>query len=151
MTEHIGLAADHGGRQLKQFLMTALQSQGVALLDLGVPVQSSESVDYPDYASKLCKKIIAGDISRGILLCGTGIGMSIAANKWPGIRAALVWDEFTARMAKAHNNAQVLCLGERVVTQHRAVDYVNLWLNTDFEGERHQKRLNKINEITEQN
>ena len=140
----LGIASDHGGRQLKQFLIDNITNNEQTLVDLGVPVDDASSVDYPDYASALCQKVASGELEQGILVCGTGIGMSIAANKWPGIRAALVWDNFTAQMSKEHNNAQILCLGERVLNFHRAAEYVKIWLEAKFAGDRHQRRLDKI-------
>jgi ribose 5-phosphate isomerase B len=144
MSERIGIASDHGGRVLKEKVSQYLRSLGYQVIDFGVPVEDADSVDYPDYAQTLAKEVSQGQISRGILICGTGIGMSIAANKIPGIRATLVWDEFTARMARLHNDANILCLGERVLNHDRALEYLHIWLKTEFEGKRHQTRLDKI-------
>ena len=144
MEKRIGIASDHGGRELKKHIIEYLKSNQYDVIDYGVPVDDSTSVDYPDYAEKLSQDISKQELSRGILICGTGIGMSIAANKVPGIRATLVWDEFTAKMSRAHNDSNVLCLGERVLNHYRAVDFVKLWLETEFEGSRHQRRLDKI-------
>jgi ribose 5-phosphate isomerase B len=144
MSERIGIASDHGGRVLKEKVSQYLRSLGYQVVDFGVPVEDADSVDYPDYAQTLAKEVSQGQISRGILICGTGIGMSIAANKIPGIRATLVWDEFTARMARLHNDANILCLGERVLNHDRALEYLHIWLKTEFEGKRHQTRLDKI-------
>ncbi|HYX33607.1 MAG: ribose 5-phosphate isomerase B [Pseudobdellovibrionaceae bacterium] len=144
MSERIGIASDHGGRVLKEKVSQYLRSLGHQVFDYGVPVDDADSVDYPDYAQTLAKEVGQGQLPRGILICGTGIGMSIAANKISGIRAALVWDEFTARMSKLHNNANILCLGERVLNHDRALEFVNIWLNSEFEGSRHQNRLDKI-------
>ncbi|WP_141731037.1 ribose 5-phosphate isomerase B [Oligoflexus tunisiensis] len=144
MSERIGIASDHGGRVLKEKVSQYLRTLGYQVVDHGVPVDDADSVDYPDYAQTLAKEVSQGKLPRGILICGTGIGMSIAANKIPGIRAALVWDEFTARMSKLHNDANILCLGERVLNHDRALEFVKLWLNTEFEGSRHQNRLDKI-------
>jgi ribose 5-phosphate isomerase B len=144
MSERIGIASDHGGRVLKEKVSQYLRSLGHEVVDFGVPVDDADSVDYPDYAQTLAKEVSLGQIPRGILICGTGIGMSIAANKISGIRAALVWDEFTARMARLHNDANILCLGERVLNHDRALDYLHIWLKSEFEGKRHQTRLDKI-------
>lgn len=149
MSNRIGIASDHGGKILKAKLSQYLQAQGVELQDFGVDVDSQESVDFPDYAAKVARALSEGQISRGILVCGTGIGMSIAANKFPGVRAALVWDEFTARMSRLHSNSNILCLGERVINHERALDYLQLWLSTPFEGGRHQRRIEKIHHLEE--
>jgi ribose 5-phosphate isomerase B len=144
MSERIGIASDHGGRVLKEKVSQFLRSIGKEVVDFGVPLDAAQSVDYPDYAAILAKEISQGQIPRGILICGTGIGMSIAANKIPGVRAALVWDDFTARMSRNHNDANVICLGERVLNHDRALDFVRIWLDSKFEGSRHQARLAKI-------
>lgn len=144
MSERIGIASDHGGRVLKEKVIRFLRSLGHEVVDFGVPVDDADSVDYPDFAQTLAKEVSVGQLPRGILICGTGIGMSIAANKISGIRAALVWDEFTARMSRLHNDANILCLGERVLNHDRALDYLHIWLKSEFEGKRHQTRLDKI-------
>ncbi len=144
MSERIGIASDHGGRVLKEKVSQYLRSLGYQVVDFGVPVDDADSVDYPDYAQTLAAEVSLGQLPRGILICGSGIGMSIAANKVSGIRAALVWDEFTARMSRLHNDANILCLGERVLNHDRALDYLHIWLKTEFEGKRHQTRLDKI-------
>ncbi len=144
MSERIGIASDHGGRILKEKIRVFLLSQNLPVFDFGVPVDASQSVDYPDYAKDLAEQVGDGRLRRGILVCGTGIGMCIAANKIKSVRAALVWDEFTARLCRQHNDANVLCLGERVLNHDRALDLVNIWLNTAFEGGRHSTRLEKI-------
>lgn len=147
MSETIAIASDHGGRQLKQKIKELLQSLKLTVQDFGVPPDDALSVDYPDFAKQVAKAVADQKADRGILVCGSGIGMSIAANKIKGIRAALVWDEYTARMSRAHNNANILCLGERVVNHDRALDFVKIWLETAFEGDRHQKRLDKIHNM----
>lgn len=146
----IGAASDHGGRELKSRILDYLKSLAIDTYDYGVPHHDKSSVDYPDLAKKLCDEIGNGTIQRGILICGTGIGMSIAANKFSGIRASLVWNEYTARMARLHNDSNVLCLGERVLNHERALDLVKIWLDTSFEGGRHQQRLDKITRIETQ-
>jgi ribose 5-phosphate isomerase B len=108
---------------------------------------NGDAVDYPDYAGKVARAIANGEAGEGILICGTGIGMSIAANKFPGVRAALISDEFTARMSKEHNNANIIVMGGRVLTPARASELVAIWLETPFAGGRHQRRLDKITEI----
>ncbi len=144
MSERIGIASDHGGRVLKEKVSQYLRSLGYQVVDFGVPVDDADSVDYPDYAQTLAAEVSLGQLPRGILICGSGIGMSIAANKISGIRAALVWDEFTARLSRQHNNSNIICLGERVLNHDRALDYLHIWLKTEFEGKRHQTRLDKI-------
>ncbi len=147
MSTKLGIASDHGGKELKHLIAEFLKAKGFEVVDYGVAVDSDKSVDYPDYAEVVARDVTHGKVEKGVLICGTGIGMSIAANKIPGIRAALVWDEFTARMASAHNNANILCLGARVLNHHRAVELVDLWLATSFEGSRHKTRLDKIQQL----
>jgi len=108
-----------------------------------------ESVDYPDYALPVAEKVAAGEFERGILVCGTGIGMSIAANKVPGIRCALVHDTFSAKATREHNNTNVLAMGERVIGPGLALDIVKIWLETEFQGGRHERRVDKITQIEE--
>jgi len=139
------IGSDHGGLELKQAVQAALASRGMAFDDYGT--SNSDSVDYPDFAEKVAGAISRGDAELGILICGTGIGMSITANKFPGVRAALATDEFMAQMAKEHNNANILVLGGRVLTVELAVKMVNIWLDTAYEGGRHQLRLDKIAKV----
>jgi len=139
------IGSDHGGLTLKSALKSYLERRGVALQDAGT--DSDASVDYPDFGEKVAEMVSNGDAEAGILICGTGIGMSIAANKVPGIRAALVTDVFMARMAKEHNNANILVLGGRVLDEQKACDLVGTWLDATFEGGRHQGRLDKIKKI----
>jgi ribose 5-phosphate isomerase B len=136
------IGSDHGGLALKTALESYLKRRGFDVSDAGT--DSDASVDYPDFGQKVAETVIAGEAELGILICGTGIGMSIAANKIPGIRAALVTDVFMARMAKEHNNANVLVLGGRVLDEQKACDLVGAWLDATFEGGRHQSRLDKI-------
>jgi ribose 5-phosphate isomerase B len=136
------IGSDHGGLVLKAALNSYLTRRGFEVTDAGT--DSDISVDYPDFGQKVAESVIAGDAELGVLICGTGIGMSIAANKIPGIRAALVTDVFMARMAKEHNNANVLVLGGRVLDAQNACDLVGAWLDATFEGGRHQIRLDKI-------
>jgi ribose 5-phosphate isomerase B len=140
--QDILIASDHAGFDLKKHLLVFLLKQGYSVIDMGT--RGRKSVNYPDYARKLAEAVDRGDAPMGILICGTGIGMSIAANRFPRVRAALCHDNFTARMAKAHNNANVLVLGGRVVGTGLAEDIVETWLKTKFEGGRHQERLDLI-------
>jgi ribose 5-phosphate isomerase B len=142
----IALGSDHGGYSLKQSLIPFLQERDIQVADAGTN-NSEDSVDYPDFAERVALLVSHGEVDCGILVCGTGIGISIAANKVPGIRAALVTDVFMARMAKEHNNANILVLGGRVLDEQKACDLVGAWLDAAFEGGRHQGRLDKIAEI----
>lgn len=142
------IGSDHGGLTLKAALKSYLKRRGFDVTDAGT--DNDASVDYPDFGQKVAETVIAGDAESGILICGTGIGMSIAANKIPGIRAALVTDVFMARMAKEHNNANVLVLGGRVLDEQKACDLVGAWLDGTFEGGRHQIRLDKITALEKQ-
>ena len=137
------IASDHGGFVMKAQIIAHLQSRGIEIADLGC--YSEDSVDYPEYAAKLCKAIRAGEYERGILVCGTGIGMSIAANKFSGIRATLCGDCFSAEMSRQHNNSNVLCLGGRVLGQELALRITDIWIDTPFSGlEKHERRLGMI-------
>ena len=142
--KHIYIASDHAGPELKASVRAHLEKEGCKVSDLGPSLEEGR-VDYPDYAGKLAEKV-AQTGAEGILICGTGIGMSMAANKVPGIRAALAHDVFTATMAREHNNANVLVLGARVLEEPVALEMVSVWLNGTFE-ERHQHRLNKLHEL----
>lgn len=143
----IGLGADHAGKELKQLITEMLKLTEHNVVDYGVAADCKTSVDYPDYAAAVASDVSSGKIDAGILVCGTGIGMQITANKYPGVRAATVWDEFSTKMAKEHNNANILCLGARTTNHMRATELVKLWLDTPFGGSRHQARLDKIREI----
>ena len=138
----IAIASDHGGLELKTAIVELLQQRNMAYVDHGTHGQ--DSVDYPDFAALVAKAVTSGTAEAGILICGTGIGMSIAANKFPGIRAALVHDEFTAQMAHEHNNANILVLGGRLLSPEQGQKLVEVWLDADYEGGRHQNRLDKI-------
>lgn len=138
----IAIGSDHGGYELKKLIVRYLQDSNHAITDCGC--YAPESVDYPDFAEKVCDEVRSGASEAGILICGTGIGMSIAANRYRDIRAALCHEAFTARMSREHNNANVLCLGERVIGSELALDIVRVWVSTDFAGGRHQKRLDKL-------
>jgi ribose 5-phosphate isomerase B len=139
---NISVGSDHGGFELKRLIVRYLQEQGHEVLDAGC--HSGESVDYPDFAQKVCDHVLNGKCERGILVCGTGIGMSMAANRHRDIRAALCHESYTARMSREHNNANILCLGGRVVGPEIALDIVREWVKTEFAGGRHQRRLAKL-------
>jgi len=138
----IAMASDHGGYELKSILKDELVKTGWQVLDLGA--HGPDSVDYPDYAHAMATALGDGQAERGVLICGTGIGISIAANRYAHIRAALVHDSFTARMSRQHNNANVLVLGGRVIGSEVAKDCLKSFLETEFEGGRHASRLAKI-------
>jgi ribose 5-phosphate isomerase B len=141
----IVLGADHGGYELKNAIKSHLEANGFETIDVGT--NSSESCDYPVFASKLCQKLQNSEADLGILVCGTGIGMSMAANKHKGIRAACCSDTFSARLTRLHNNANVLCLGARVLGAGLALDLVDNFVSAEFEGDRHIKRLSLIEDI----
>ena len=138
----VALGADHAGFPLKEDLKTWLTGRGYDVVDLGT--QSAESVDYPDFAVGVGSAVTAGKADRGILVCGTGIGMAMAANKLPGVRAAACSDALTARMSREHNDANVLALGARITSREAAIEILELWLDTDFAGGRHARRVDKI-------
>ncbi len=139
------IATDHAGLDLKNFTKAFLEAKGIEVEDLSPT--TTDRVDYPDYASKVAIAVQKDSAAKGVLICGTGIGMSLAANKYDGIRAALTHDAYTARMAREHNDANILCFGERVVGKGVVEDILNAWLNNDFEGGRHANRVEKINAI----
>jgi ribose 5-phosphate isomerase B len=141
----IAIASDHAGFQLKQSLLDFLLQEKIPVEDLGVNTQ--ESVDYPDYASRVAEAVSSGKAAGGILVCGTGLGMVITANKFKGVRAVPVSDVYSARMAKEHNDANVIALGGRTMDSPKAVRLVKAWLKARFKGGRHQERLDKIAEI----
>ena len=136
------VGSDHGGLDVKTAVIALLEQEGATVIDVGT--DGPASVDYPDFGMKVAGMVSRGGADRGVLVCGTGIGMSIVANKFPGVRAALVTDEFMARMSREHNNANVLVLGGRVVDVPTAKKLVTAWLHATFEGGRHQSRLDKI-------
>ena len=138
----IAIGADHGGVNLKEIIKKFLEKKGIEYKDFGT--NSTDSCDYPDYAKKVCDSIISGECERGILVCGTGIGMSIAANNIKGIRAAHVTDTYSAAKTREHNNANVICLGERITGCDLALEIVNAYLEAEFMGGRHQTRVDKI-------
>ena len=143
------IGCDHGGLELKNEIIVHLEKRGIEVVDVGT--YSLDSCNYPDYARALCARIQSGEFERGILVCGTGIGMSMAANKHNGIRAACCSDTFSARMTRMHNDANVLCLGGRVVGAGLACDMVDLFVDTEFEGGRHTSRVSMIADIEKDN
>ncbi|EFL53414.1 ribose 5-phosphate isomerase B [Finegoldia magna] len=145
----IAIAADHGGFELKDSMVEYIKSLGNEVLDLGT--NSADSVDYPDYAKKVCEEIQKGNSDLGILICGTGIGMSLAANKFEGIRAACVSDVYSAKMSRNHNNANVLCIGARVIGDEVAKLIIKTFLENEFEAGRHQRRVDKIMAFEKEN
>lgn len=141
----IAISSDHGGNNLRNEIMALLDELNISYEDFGPT--SSDSVDYPDYAKPVADGVASGNFDRGILICGTGIGMSIAANKVKGIRCALVHDVFSAKATRCHNDSNILAMGERVIGPGLAREIVQAWLNTDFEGGRHTRRVEKISEL----
>lgn len=139
---NIAIASDHGGFEMKQALVKHFAEHGQKLIDLGT--DSTNSVDYPDYADKMAEYILAKKADLGILICGTGVGISIAANRHKGIRAALLYNKFVAEKAKQHNNANIIVFGGRTMTIPEVIEYCNIFLNASFEGGRHQQRLDKL-------
>lgn len=143
----IVIGSDHAGFSLKQELIVPLSNAGHEVLDLGT--NGPDSVDYPDFAGAVARSVVSGEADRGILICGSGIGMSIAANRFPGIRAALCLDVETARLSRAHNDANVLVLAGRKTDPVAARSIVDTWLSSQFEGGRHSERLQKIEKLNQ--
>ena len=141
----IAIASDHGGFDLKKSIVSFLLNKGWVVDDFGAP--STDPVDYPDYGIKLAKAIIDKKFVRGILICGTGIGMSVIVNRFPGIRGTLCSDVYTAKVSREHNDSNILIMGGRVIGPGLAIEILDTWLNTEFEGGRHQRRLDKIKNI----
>lgn len=137
------VASDHGGINIRKEVVSLLEEMGIQYTDLGCECEAG-SVDYPDFAFPVAEKVASGEYDRGILICGTGIGMSIAANKVKGIRAALVHDMFSAKATRQHNNSNILTMGERVIGPGLAREIARLWLTTEYEGGRHERRVGKI-------
>ena len=135
----VAIGCDHGGYDLKQKIIHYLEAMHIEYKDFGSYTKEAE--DYPIIANKVGHEVAAGNYDRGILVCGTGLGMSIAANKIKGIRAVALENTYSARVSRAHNNANILCLGGRVIGEHLALDIVDIWLKTNFEGGRHKRRL----------
>ncbi|MBT6361824.1 MAG: ribose 5-phosphate isomerase B [Rhodospirillaceae bacterium] len=141
-TETIAIACDHGGYELKLLLRGALEDKGYQVLDLGT--DGPESVDYPDFGFKLAEAIRDGKVSKGVLICGSGIGISISANRYTDVRAALVHDALGAKLSRQHNDANVICFGGRMIGPELALDCLNIFLSTEFEGGRHARRVDKL-------
>ena len=138
----IAIGSDHGGFEYKELIINHLKANGYSIIDCGT--YTKESCDYPDFAKEVASKIIKNEAEKGILVCGTGIGMSISANKFRGIRASLCSDTFSAHATREHNDSNVLCLGQRVIGESLALEIVDTWLKAEFQGGRHQKRIDKI-------
>jgi ribose 5-phosphate isomerase B len=145
----IGLACDHGGFELKEELKAFLKSLGVEPIDMGS--FNEDSVDYPDFGVLVAEKVSRGELEKGILVCGTGIGMSMVANKFPRIRAALANDLYSSRCSREHNDANILIIGGRIVGKELAKEIVKVWLETPFAGGRHKKRIEKIEALEREN
>jgi len=141
----LAIGADHAGYALKEKLKEKLLSLGYDIDDVGTV--SDESVDYPDYAKRVAKKISDSEIEKGILICGSGIGMAIAANRYPNVRAAVANDEESAKLSRQHNDANILSIGSRFVEDEQADKIVDSWLNTEFEGGRHKRRVDKMENL----
>ncbi|MBQ6336205.1 MAG: ribose 5-phosphate isomerase B [Ruminococcus sp.] len=141
----IAIGCDHGGINIKNAVIEYMKENGIEYKDFGC--YTTESVDYPAYAYQVAKTVADGEAELGIICCGTGIGVSMAANKVKGIRAAVCTDEFCAEMTRRHNNANIMCMGGRVIDEEKAVKLASIFLNTPFEGGRHEKRVNMITEI----
>ncbi len=139
----VALGCDHAGIVLKPAVLQELSGRDLEVVDVGT--NGAAGVDYPDFASAVSRMISSGEADRGVLMCGTGIGMCMVANRFDGVRAAQVHDEFTAEMSRRHNDANVVCLGGRVLSPEVAARLVRLWLETSFDGGRHQKRVDKVN------
>lgn len=140
----IAIGSDHGGFELKEKIVKHLNAKGFEVKDFGT--FSTDSCDYPKIGKEVASNINSKVADRGILVCGSGIGMSIAANRFKGVRAALCWDLKTAELSRQHNDANILCLGERVIDNDLAIQIVDIWLKTEFEGGRHQKRVDMLAE-----
>ncbi len=141
----IAIGCDHAGFALKNEITQILEGLNIEWEDFGT--KDEESVDYPDFGEKVSTAVSKGNVDRGILICGTGIGMSIVANKFPGVRAALCSEDYSAKMSRMHNDANLLVLPGRVIDKETAMQIVKMWFKTDFEGGRHQRRLDKIADI----
>ena len=144
----ISIGSDHRGVHIKSRLVSSLTSAGHEVEDLGTDCE--KSVDYPDFASAVCRRVAAGAVERGILICGTGIGMAIAANKFKGVRAANCYDQVMAELCRRHNNVNVLCLPGDLIGDRPVDELVNIWLTTEFDAGRHERRLEKIVRIEEE-
>ncbi|MCX8160309.1 MAG: ribose 5-phosphate isomerase B [Candidatus Saccharicenans sp.] len=144
----LAIASDHAGYELKKEVINFLRAQGINFADFGCG--PGESVDYVDYGAEAVRRVVSGEFDRAILFCGTGLGMAVVANKFPGIIATPCWDEFTATVSRTHNNSNCLALGGRVLTPEQAIRIVKIWLEKDFEGGRHERRIKKIFALEEE-
>ena len=144
----IAIASDHRGYHLKEKVISLLKTKGHEVVDEGP--STDESVDYPDFAALVASKVSAGTVDRGILICGTGLGMAIAANKFPRVRAAACVDEVTAELSRRHNDLNVLCLSGDLLSSRSTERLVEIWMDTEFEGGRHKRRLDKILEMEQE-
>ncbi|MBR2283789.1 MAG: ribose 5-phosphate isomerase B [Ruminococcus sp.] len=144
----IAIGCDHAGVEMKKAVIQALEEKGFELRDMGT---DGEPCDYPDMAERVCGLVVSGECEKGILICGTGIGMSIAANKIKGIRAALCSDSFSTRFTRLHNDANIMCMGARTIGPGLAAELAEIFLTTGFEGGRHQRRVDKITDIENKN
>ncbi len=142
---NIIIGADHGGLQLKETIISFLGKNGFDIVDIGT--NSPDSVDYPIYAFRVARAVAAGEADRGILVCGSGIGMCMAANRVPGVRAVSAYEPFGAKMSRRHNNSNILCLGERLTGRDLALEIVSVWLAEEFEGGRHARRVDLIDTL----
>lgn len=144
----IAVACDHGGLQLKNALIKNMEGQGYEVVDFGT--YTTDSCDYPDYASEAAKAVASGECEKGVVVCGTGIGVSIVANKVKGIRCALVHDVFSAKATRQHNDTNMIAMGQRVIGEGLAIEILNAWLHTDYEGGRHDLRIQKMMALEEE-
>jgi ribose 5-phosphate isomerase B len=144
----VAIASDHRGYHLKEKVISLLRAEGHEVLDMGPATE--QSVDYPDFAALVASRVSDGSVDRGVLICGTGIGMAISANKFPGVRAAACVDEVTAELSRRHNDLNVLCLSGDLISSRVTERLVQIWMATEFEGGRHQRRVDKIRQL-EQN
>ena len=145
----VAIASDHRGYHLKEKVISLLKAKGHTVIDDGP--SSEASVDYPDFAALVARKVSAGEVDRGILICGTGLGMAISANKFPGVRAAACVDEVTAELSRRHNDLNVLCLSGDLLSSRSTERLVEIWMDTEFEGGRHERRVEKIAQLERDN
>ncbi len=147
MAEHIPIGSDHAGFEMKGHLAAVLAKMGFAVEDKGTT--TPDSTDYADYAHTVAREVSSGEAKRGILLCGTGLGMSYAANRWPHVRAAVAWTPEVAKLSREHNDANILVIPARCISDEEGVRILEAWLNTPFEGGRHERRIAKIERADE--
>jgi ribose 5-phosphate isomerase B len=145
----LAIASDHAGYELKKSVLEYLKAKKVDFIDFGCG--PGETVDYVDYGAEAIRRVVNKECERAILFCGTGLGMAVVANKFPGIIATPCWDEYTATVSRTHNNSNCLCLGGRVLAPEMAIRIVELWLEKEFEGGRHERRINKITQLEDEN